>query len=206
MKKLLVFIGLMISIGGISRAGFFETTPDYTMTVVYSTSVLTATTSTTTIVIDLSNTTDWPHKNTREINISSVRIEVDKVAASTGTVRLGVVNFVNTSTGSVTWFAEKSLLNNVSNGDNDLYRNYSPNYIRTRVEGGQNITSGLTPYLFSVNRSSGSTSYQSDIVLPTLAGTFVAPGRGDVIVEISKTSLSPWTVNIEIQYHTPETR
>lgn len=210
MKK--VLFGLLICLGFIStsQAGIFDDTGDRTVRVVYSTSSVAAAASTATILIDLSDTTNWPHKETREINISSLRVNFDKVAATTGTVKIGVINHVNTSTGSVTWFFDSSRFLNVSNADNDKFYNYTQNFIRTRVEGGTSggtdALEGTTPYILSNNKTNGSTTYQSDIKLTTLTGTNTAPGRGDIVMEWSKSDQAAWNLTVEIDYNTPNVR
>lgn len=208
MKKLFIFAVVIAGLSGKVSAWFGDDSADRTGRIVYSTAPANATLSTTTILIDLSDTTNWPHKQTREINISSIRLEVDKLAASSGTVRIGVVTLSSSTAGFVSWFFIKDFKNNASNGDNDIFRIYAPNFIRTRVEGGTAGTEGTTPYL-AVSpsaKTTASTVYQSDVALPTLLDTNVAPARGDIVFDFTKDVSSAWKFNIEIDYNTPNTQ
>ena len=209
MKK--VLFGLFICLGFIStsQAGIFDETGDRTVRVSYSTYSFTTMLSSSVVLIDLSDTSGFPHKETREINISSIRVNFDKAAASTATVRIGVVNFVDTSTGSITWFYEIKSDLNVSNTNVELFRNYNPNFIRTRVEGGTascgDDCNGTTPYLFSNSKTNGSTTYQTDVKLLSVTGTNVFPGRGDIVMEWTKAG-SAMNITVDIDYNTPTTR
>lgn len=194
-----IFFGLVCVIANISvcKAGFFEQIADKTKTVVYVQAVA-ANISTSAVVIDLSDTANYPHKEKGNINISSVRIDIDKAAASTCTVRVGVVTFVNTSTGSVTWFVTRALRLNASNTGVNAFIQYAPNYLNLKaVSAGVDVT-GTTPNILSNSLTAGSTEFQTDLGIP---GTYttVAPNRGDVIVQINNGTAAT-DVKIEIQY------
>lgn len=208
MIKKTILIGLLLcGFSVTSRAALFTagSANDRVVTVVSSATVAALTTSTYTILVDLSDTTNWPHKKTREINIVGLKVFVDKVAASTGSVKIGVMNMVNASTGSVTWFYNQSWIKNVSNTGNHNFMDYSFSPIKTRVEGGLAGTDGTTPYLLSNDKISQSTVFQTDVNLPTLVGQS-PPGRGDIIVQYQNPDAANTIfVYIEMQYYTPET-
>lgn len=182
-----------------SHAAFWE---EDTVLVRYRLSVA-AGVSTAAVVIDLSsNTTTWRHKETGEVDLDVVKIEVDKAAASTATVKLGVVNFVNESTGSVTWVYSKERELNVSNTDPRDYFDFRPNSYRLRVDPAAiPNTNGSTPYAFSNDTTTGSTTYQTDVNLPSPSTGNVAPGTGDVVLSVSN-GTGAIVVNVEILYHT----
>lgn len=182
-----------------AHAWFFQEVPDKTVTVRYRQAVA-ANISTAAVVVHLADTTTWPHSDTGQLNVSSIRIEIDKVAASTGTVKLGVVNFVDSSTGSVTWFYSKESTTNVSNTNVKDYLSYVPNYLRLKVNpAAVPSTAGTTPYLLSNDTTGGSTTYQTDVKLPSPAGN-TAPGAGDIVM-FANSGSGAITVNLEIQYH-----
>jgi hypothetical protein len=200
MKKALGFLSLMF-ITGLAHADLFDYVRDKAVAVHYSNSIAAAVTSTSAVLIDLSDTVNWPHKDNGAINISSIRVGFDKAAASTATVRIGVVNFVNTSTGSVTWFYKSSNDLNVSNTDVDQFDSYGEGFLRTKIVP-VNVTSagvysdGKTPYIASNEITTGSTVYQTDVVLPSLLSTGSASGQGDIVIEITKGVVA---VNLQIE-------
>lgn len=184
-----------------AKAGPFNDFQDRTVTVKYRIALTAAIASTDTVLIDLSDTTNWPHKDTGAINITSIRIDTDKVAASTASVRIGVVNFVDSSTGSVTWFTGKEGDLNASYVDESPFLNLTPCFYKCRVNNNGASVDGSTPYLFSNFKTSGSTIFQTDVVLPSLATSgSSAPGVGDIVAQIDKTSAAAATFNIEITY------
>lgn len=196
-KKFIVAAFVVGGMSSISHAWIFEQLPDKTKTVVYSQAVA-ANISTSAVIIDLSNTTNYPHKETGNINISSIRIDVDKAAASTCTVRLGVVTFVNTSTGSITWFASRAFRLNASNTSPSPFIHYAPNYLNLKAESAGVDVTGTTPNLISNLLTAGSSEFQSDLLIP---GTYtsVAPVRGDIILQINNGTAAT-DVKVEIQY------
>lgn len=177
----------------------FESRSDKMVTARYRINVA-ANISTAAVVIDLSDTVNWPHKDRREIRVNSIRLDVDKVSTSTFTAKVGVVNFVQASTGSVTWFRATESSANVSNTNVTDSSNYYPATLRLRVDSAGNATDGTTPYLISNDKTSGSTTYQTDVPLPSTNGN-TAPGAGDVILFIQN-GASAITGAIEIQYFT----
>jgi len=200
MKKLIIFTFALMALKPAS-ALIFDQIPEKTVTVRYSISIA-ANVSTNSVVIDLSNTTTWPHKNTGQINISSYRIYFDKIAASTATAKLGVVTYISASTGSVTWFTGKNQLFNVSNTEIDQPVNYAPNFLKAKVISGGNApqaSNGTTPFIYSNDTTLASTTFQNDVVLPSIEGN-TAPGLGDIVLSASAGSAAI-VVYVEIQYH-----
>lgn len=198
-NQLILFVAGLLAVSVPARAWVFEEVPDKNVTVTYRLAVA-ANVSTSAVVVDLSNTTNFPHKQTGVLNISSIGIEIDKAAASTTTVRLGVINYVNSSTGSVTWFRKIEGNLNVSNTNIVDFRSYTPNFLKLRVE--QSSTpdaDGATPFLVSNDTTSGSTIYQTDINLPSPIGGS-ACGPGDLVLSVVNGN-GAVVVSIEVQYH-----
>lgn len=159
-------------------------------------------TSTTTILVDLSSTTVWPHKGTREININSIRFVLDKAASGTFAARIGVVTYVDVSSGSVTWFWRNPTALNVSNTAN-VHFTTGDYFYRTRVDPlvPVSVTDGATPYIMSNEKTSLSTIYQTDVKLPTPASASgVAPGVGDIVLDIVK-GASSQSISVEVVYY-----
>jgi len=198
MKKYLFLFGVLLLASNQVHGVIFDHLPERTVLVKYDFDVA-ADISTTTLAIDLSDTTNWPHSDTGFLNITNMRISVDKTAASTETIKVGVVNFVNASTGSVTWFHDIENESNVSNTNNTYQVNLAPVYYRLQVKSNGNAADGDTPFVFSNDTTAGSTTFQDDLVLPSTNGdTF--PGAGDIVIEVSN-GVVAITVVAEIFYH-----
>lgn len=199
MKKLLLalaFVGACV----LPAKATFDGIDDRAVTVAYNLELSAAATSTTTLIIDLSDTANWPHKETGGLVIGNVRVELDKAAASTTTVRLGVVNFVNTSTGSVTWVWSNKNRLNVSNTNTGGLNNYYPIPLRLRVK--PNATpamNGSTPYVLSNDTTSGSTTFQTDVTLASPNG-HTTPGVGDLVLDLTRGNVAV-NLHIEVQYY-----
>jgi hypothetical protein len=188
MKKLLSFLGLMLLGTSFCHADLFDLSKSKEYTIHYATLSVAGFSGTTNyILIDLSDTVNWPHDKTGEIHITDVYMNIDKAAASTSEVRLGVVNFVNESTGSVTWFDRYANNLNVSNTPGSIFKSYQDNGINTRVKPSSTPnTDGSTPQILSSQKTSGSTDFQNDVGIYTILGTQVFPQRGDIILQITK--------------------
>ena len=200
--KRLWFLALLLGMASVSHAELFRGIEDKSVTVNYQLAFTAAGASTATLIIDLSDTVTWPHTETGYIVVTGIKVEFDKAAASTGTVKLGVVNFVNASTGSVTWFWANTNGANVSNTNNIFALNYYPTPIRLKVvphstdPGGSN---GTTPYILSNDKTSGSTLYQNDVPLGAPIGA-PTPSRGDVVMFIDR-GANISNIRVELQYY-----
>lgn len=203
-----LLIGAILSVPFVSKAhadNDTESTLRDKTVVVHSTITVAANTSTATLVISLSSNAavvagGWPHYDNGGIDITGIVVEMDKVAASTMTLRFGVVTFVNTSTGSVTWFYNMNQTKNASNSSSDHYFQSENAGIRCKVIPVVNGT-GTTPYIVSSEKTAGSTTYQTDVNLISPIG-FTAPGRGDIVLEIINNDFTQ-SVNVDytILYH-----
>lgn len=184
-----------------AHAWIFQEVPDKAVTVHYRLSVA-AGVSTDTVVISLSSTTVWPHKETGEINLDAIRLDVDKVAASSGTVKLGVVNYVDTATGTVTWIWSREFAKNVSNTDVSRFNSYLPCFLKLRVNPNGYGVDGSLPYIFSSTKAAGSTTFQSDVVIPSPANVSIAPAVGDLILEVvNSDGTNAIVVTVDLTYH-----
>jgi len=201
-KKFAFSALFIIGISSISHAWDFGINHDANVYVKYQQSIASALTSTSAVVIDLSDSTNWPHSETGEIRVSWLKVSLDKAAASTETIKLGVVNFVNASTGTVTWFYSLPSGYNVSNTNVVDTINYAPAWLNLRVNPANQDDAGTTPYILSNDKTDGSTTYQNDVSLPTTYGTDAAPGYGDVILYVDNSDAKDINVTVEIIYQT----
>jgi hypothetical protein len=183
MKRLLVSLLVIAGMSGVARAA-----TDYdSQTVTYKLSVA-ANVSTAAVVVDLSDNTNWLHKfTTSEIQVNSVRLEVDKVAASTTSIRIGVVTYVSASTGCVTWFLHVPAAVEVSNAKVDSTVIDSGWNLRVKKDATDpTVTNGSTPYILSNDTTFASTTYQTDVKLASPVGSAgTAPGLGDLVMDVT---------------------
>lgn len=204
-----------VSLCSTVKADLFETQEDRSFTVFYSTALPVATSSTTFLLIHLSSgngttgyLTEWPHKETGELTLSHIRVNLDKIAASTCTVKFGVVTAINASSGSVTWFGQQNALLNVSNTTGDQRDSFTtPTITRLRVNVSSVNAEGFTPYFLSNDKislsSADSVNFQSDVQLPSAAtDALTFPGVGDLLMFVSKTNLAALNISVEIKYYT----
>ena len=200
-KRIALFTLFLTGIAGVSQAYVFERNPDRNVFVRYTHDVAATVTSTNAIVVDLSDSTNFPHGETRELRVNWARISLDKTAASTATVKLGVVNYVGASTGSVTWFHVLTSSNNVSNTNIESLLDVQPSWVSLKVIPGSGGTDGSTPYLISNDKTTGSGDFQNDLELTTTYGD-AAPNIGDLVVTIDNVVGNTLRVLVELIYHT----
>lgn len=209
--KYLAFAVLAILFFGPRRPCFAlsieDNSKDVTVRCHYALTVAAATASTAAVVIDLSDTVNYPHKiysgSTGFLSISSVRVEVDKVAASTFTFKLGVVDAIDTSTGSVKWFLSDTNSLNVSNTNNTsfIFTNTQLTDLKVIPPVPNSGVDGTTPFIISNDSTSGSSIYQTDVVLPSpIPAGGVAPGLGDLVFSYAKDSTNVNNVTIDVWY------
>lgn len=200
MKKLLGFL-FLIFMGSLAHADLFDFTQQKEYEINFSSQSPTTVSGVSTLVlIDLSDTATWPHKEKKAIHITSIQCEIDKAAASTTTVRMGVVNYVGVSSGSITWFYDKFGALNVSNTNVVAYNEY-PNYgINTKVNLSTGDFDGTTPYILSTDKSSLTTSVKLNTNLSTIVGTQVFPAVGDILIELTK-GAAAINYSIRVKYY-----
>lgn len=151
--------------------------------------------STNVILVDLSDTVNWPHKDpTGEIRIDNINLEFDKPAASSGTIKIGVVTSVLglssstivPSSGTITWFFGRSLSSATTNADMLDPFNLENGAIRCRVNPDPRAGfgyAGKTPYILSNDTENFINTSQ----MLTLAGSTI-PAIGDIVVQVNNSS------------------
>lgn len=203
MKKLFGFLILSFMGVGICHADLFDFTKSKEFTVLFSSQSSTGFSGTTTYtLIKLSDTTNWPHKDTGAIHITSIQTEMDKAAASTSTIRIGVVNYVGASTGSITWLATRRSEQNVSN-TNVLFAHDYPDfgiYAKVRPSATANVD-GATPGALSTEKSSGVNYILQNTNLPNIIGGSSFPAVGDILIELNK-GATVINYSVRIKYFT----
>lgn len=201
-KKSLALLGLIFAFSIPANAGFFDAQSDAVYVQYVTPAAVTG--STAAIVIDLSDTSNFPHKNTSHLRVIAADVLIDQVAAGTSTVKLGVLTSVNASSGTVNWFHTVSNALNVSNTNKNVSRYWTPAEIDLSVEG---VNS--TPKFLSLDKTritpveGRPLLWQNDIPLRTPTGGSAAPAKGDLVAEFDTTAANGAIVSIGVLYYAP---
>lgn len=176
-----------------------------TVLVHFSTTVVAGATSVFDLVSLGNSGNVFPHTDHGELDVSHVNVMIDKIATSTGTVKLGVVNFVNQSTGSATFYYDCAYVRNVTNNSLPFTDYFTPAFMRGKVLSGKTATNtdvdGLTPFIASNEKLSGVTALSGAALLQSPVG-FVNPRAGDLMMQVvNNDSTNSVTVQMEIYYH-----
>lgn len=207
MKKVIGFISLMFlgsfgSLVSLVHADLFDMQKGREVEVYFS-SASAFLGSTTYMLIDLSDTTNWPHVQKSGFHITGIDYQIDKAAASTTTVRIGVVNFVNASTGSISWFSSYKGDLNASNTNVAPFKDYNDLGIYTKVKAASNPDAdGSTPFFVTNDKTQGSSAFKLFTNIPTILGGSAVPAVGDIVIEINKPATATnINYNIRVKYY-----
>lgn len=208
MKKYLILLGLCFACLGSANAVITDplVLQEKTVVVHFSTTVPVSANPAIIDLISLATATAvFPHTDTGEVDISQINLTVDKVATSTGSVKIGVIDFVSQSSGSVTFFYNYSFVKNVSNTAPQINPSFAPTFYRCRVSPQPTNTAklGATPYIFSNDLKTNSGVYTStaSFASPILAGS-VNPRAGDIVLEAVNNDITNTYVIVgDIFYH-----
>ena len=146
------------------------------------------------VLVDLSDSTNYPHEAGSSLNISLIDMEVDRATNSVGQMDLGIVTRVDGTNGDVT------LINSVEfTAGDEAYithsTNFSPSVVRCAV------VAGATPYIAYNTKVLNNTGIQSDVALASFQGAgTVTPAVGDLVVRFLHTSGAAWNGSVEIMY------
>lgn len=146
------------------------------------------------VVVDLSDTTNFPHKYTGRIDISQIGMQVDRESSAVGRFQMGVVTRVDATSGDVTFF--RSIMFEKGNETNFVrLETLAPLEIQTGVVGGK--TQEIVSSGFVVN----DTGLQTDVPLKSpLGDATVAPGVGDIVVRAVYTSGGTYNATGSVLY------
>ena len=212
MKRLLASLLFIGFFSGIAHAALDDegVTREKTYVVHFSSTVQ-ANTVAVFDLISLSTTASiYPHTRNNpldigEIDISHITMLIDKVATASATVKIGVLDYVGTSTGSASYFFSRSSLNNVSNTDVVVLANFTPSFYRTRVRPGISVSTftafvdGITPFFISNEMDQGSFIFNSTAAYQSTNGLMNLQ-RGDTIMKVT-TFGSMVNFIVDVWYH-----
>lgn len=146
------------------------------------------------LLIDRSDTENWPHEDTGRIDISYLTMQVDRNANAVGSLAVGVVTSIAASTAHVSFFAGISFSNN-SETHVRTVENYAPSQLKLGV------VSGRALYLATTATVSTS-AFGTSIPLNSYRGSAtVVADPGDVVIRLNITAGSGITAGVRTLYH-----
>ena len=151
------------------------------------------------VLVDLSDTTNFPHAGTSQINLSSLRVIVDKTSDSQGAVSVGVITRVDGTNADVTFFASLRFFNST---ETLLQRldNWSPSQFRCGVS-----TGDLTQAISNIKDFSVASVNTGTLLDSPRAPSTVLPAVGDIVVKYTYTGGGGYNADVEATYHGEDT-
>lgn len=126
------------------------------------------------LLIDLSDSTNWPHSATNEVILKSVTVQGTVSGAHQWDLTVGVVIENDTTDGTAVWIDSQHLL--------ALSGMFTPPQ-RTYANGGLNLRAASSALTYGVaNAHSELTSWQSDTAISATVGTTGTVAVGDVVI------------------------
>jgi hypothetical protein len=188
MKKVGLAFLFLFGFVGLCKAEIMVSSKEEPVLVTFSTSTLVSGTSAQFILVSLPSVygasgSSFSHINNGGINLVTLNIVIDKVAASSGTLKIGVLTEVNAATGSVKYFATVPF----SRDTTSTFIQYSPDYNHffARCKVAYNgRTNGVTPFITSNDVAVNQTAFRRDNILQSPIGT-IAPHVGDVVMVVT---------------------
>ena len=147
------------------------------------------------LLIDLSDTANWPHEPGIGIDISYMSLQVDKAQNSLGRMQVGVVTRVNATNGDVSVFRGLIFSGADGAGRIDRVENFAPSQIRAEV------VSGATPSLLTSNKLLNESGINTATLLDSPLGAATrAPAVGDIVIRFLHTSGADWNAAVSTLY------
>lgn len=148
-------------------------------------------------LIDKSDTTNWPHALTGRIDLSLLRVNVDKQGNGTGEIAIGVITRVDGTDADIEFVYSASFTQNDSiSFVHDM--NYAPTQVKCSVVGGtlNRFKSTITAdNVSAINTAGGDLQFN---------GTTFTPAVGDIVARFIKTGAGAVRFNITAFYHGQE--
>ena len=141
------------------------------------------------IMVDKSDTTNFPHGDTGRIDVSHLKFALELASNSVGTVKLGVITRIDGTDADISYAFdvpfEKSGTRRILS-----INNFSPAQLKLDT---------ANTYLITNDEETGVTAVNTGITLDSPNGN-ITPGLGDIIVKYGKTSGSAFDCLTEIFY------
>ncbi len=144
------------------------------------------------IMIDLSDTVNWPHAYASVVHIDWFGVDVDSDNNGNYTLKLGFLANVDATDGDIHVFHDIAGSKSVGNQYYDMMQLAPDGWICAAT---RHLSSEITL---------NDTSYQTDVNLPTLIDPATAdtpPGSGDIVL-VATLAAGAISIDIDIGYHT----
>lgn len=138
----------------------------------------------------------FQHDKTGRIDISAIKVTVDRDASATGAIKVGVITAISAASADITWFF---VLNFANASDRFLVISeiYTPSQVKCAVSGGR------TTRIVSNDKDTGNTRFQNDTAIESSLGSNVIPAVGDVVVDC-RHSAGTYAMTCMVLYHAEE--
>jgi len=146
------------------------------------------------VLVDLSDTTNYPHSGTNAIILKSLALEAEKKTGGGGfDIWVGVINEVDATNGSTNWIHVWHLETDVDATDNTRYISKKVYFSDLDLEvDADTAASEALRYIVSNIGHDGDTTWQNDTGLASPIGasgqTYGKPGAGDLVVYVEETA------------------
>lgn len=148
------------------------------------------------VLVDLSDTTNFPHSHTGAVVVKNLRLHAEKAADGVYDIWVGVVSENDATDGTADWFHVFHLQasgNPTDSTDRFAQQISYPSGLNTYVVGG-----ALQQFVTNIQQA-GHTNWQNDVYRTSPAGT-VQPAVGDIVMwveEVSGTGTIDFFVSID---------
>lgn len=149
------------------------------------------------ILVDLSDTTTFPHASTGRIDISFIRITIDRDSSATGELEMGVITRIDGTDADVSFFFDEPFIK--SNARHiETAENFAPSQLKTGV------TNGLTPFLITNDTINNIAAVNTGVTLSSPAGVgSVTPAVGDILLFIDH-GAGTFDIDVDMFYHSED--
>jgi len=147
------------------------------------------------VLVDLSDTTNFPHAGTTHVEVLGLKVSTEKASDGVYDIWFGVITEVDASNGSADWFEVFHLQASGNATDSTDRFAWQLDY----TLGGSNpqginclVVSEALPHFITNVTQNGSTTWQTDTGLGSPAGAAAGatgrPGAGDIVMWVEEVS------------------
>lgn len=145
------------------------------------------------VLIDLSDTTNWPHTATGYVEISYLSLQVDKSPATQGRLQVGFITRIDATSADIQ-IIRGLIFDNSIDDHIERAENFSPSFIKC------DAVANVATHMIGP-RILNETLVQSDVALASpLGAATVLPAVGDVVVRYLHTADGPYSGAVTVLY------
>ena len=144
------------------------------------------------VLVDLSDTTNFPHDSTGRIDITQLKVAIDPASNSVGSVKIGVITRIDGTNADITY--GWSIPFGKSPSRILTVTNFNPSQMKFSISG------GATTRIISNDTETSVAAVNTGASLGSPNGN-IAPGLGDVVLKYTYTSGTAYDVQASCFYH-----